>query len=282
MEGFVCADLWGFFKALGLKMFELNDKVALIIGIGQTSDRGWGIGTAIAVQLARRGAIIYGGNRSLASTTLARNTILSEGGRCTMVETDATDSASVSNLVSSCMEQYGRIDILVTNVGLSQPGCPASMSESTWDSQININLKSAYLATHHVLPIMEEQSSGSIICISSIASLRHLGKDQIAYNTAKAALLQFVKATGVIYAAKGVRINAVVPGLMDTPYTRSLADRFGADYDTFCESRNAQIPMKRMGSAWDVANATVFLASDESSYITGQKIVVDGGITSKC
>lgn len=263
-------------------MFELKDKIALVIGIGQTSDQGWGIGTAIAVQLARQGAIIYGGNRSLASTTLAKDTILSEGGKCTIIETDATDSASVSNLVSSCMEQHGRIDILVTNVGLSQPGCPASMSESTWDSQININLKSAYLATHHVLPIMEKQGSGSIICISSIAGLRHLGKDQIAYNTAKGALLQFVKATGVINAPKGVRINAVVPGLMDTPYTRSLADRFGTDYETFCESRNAQVPMKRMGSAWDVANATIFLASDESSYITGQSIVVDGGITSKC
>ncbi|TQS32491.1 hypothetical protein Golomagni_07190, partial [Golovinomyces magnicellulatus] len=261
---------------------DVKNKVALVIGLGQSSNQGWGIGTAIAIQLSRHGAIIFGGNRTIESTATARDAIMSEGGKCTVVATDATDSTSVKSLVDACIQKHGRIDILVTTVGLSQPGCPASMSEDVWDAQISINLKSVYLATHHVLPIMEKRGHGSVICVSSIAGLRHLGKDQIAYNTAKAAILQFVKATGVIYAPKGVRINAVVPGLMDTPYTRSLADRFGVDYDTFCAARNAQVPMGRMGSAWDVANAVVFLASDASSYITGQQIVVDGGITAKC
>ncbi|KAI3577454.1 hypothetical protein IWW34DRAFT_744797 [Fusarium oxysporum f. sp. albedinis] len=178
------------------------------------------------------------------------------------------------------MKKHGRIDILLTSVGQSQPGDPASMSEEVWDSQMDINLKSVYLACHHVLPIMESQKSGSVICISSIAGLRYIGKPQVAYNTAKAAILQFVKATAIIYAAKGVRLNAVVPGLMNTPYTRSLAERFGKGYEEFCRTREEQVPMERMGDAWDVASAVAFLAADEARYVTGQKIVVDGGITS--
>ncbi|KAH7267717.1 uncharacterized protein BKA55DRAFT_671530 [Fusarium redolens] len=261
-------------------MLNLSNKVALIIGLGQTGTEGWGIGAACAVTLARQGAIIFGGNRTLASTTKTKKTIEAEGGTCDIVATDATDSASVKALVDACMNKHGRIDILLTSVGQSQPGDPASMSEEVWDSQMDINLKSVYLACHHVLPIMEAQKSGSVICISSIAGLRYIGKPQVAYNTAKAAILQFVKATAIIYAAKGVRLNAVVPGLMNTPYTRSLAERFGKGYEEFCKTREEQVPMGRMGDAWDVASAVVFLAADEARYVTGQKIVVDGGITS--
>ncbi|KAF5228327.1 hypothetical protein FAUST_11163 [Fusarium austroamericanum] len=264
-------------------MLNLKNKVALVIGLGQTNTEGWGIGAASAVTLARQGAIIFGGNRTIASTTKTKETIQQQqGGQCDVVATDATDSASVKALVDACMEKHGRIDILLTSVGQSQPGDPASMTEDVWDSQMDVNLKSVYLACHHVLPIMESQGSGSIICISSIAGLRYIGKPQVAYNTSKAAILQFVKATAVIYAPKGVRLNAVVPGLMDTPYTKSLAQRFATPggYDEFCSMREGQVPMGRMGDAWDVANAVVFLAADETRYITGQKIVVDGAITS--
>ncbi|KAH7119059.1 oxidoreductase ucpA [Dendryphion nanum] len=264
-------------------MLDLTGKVALIIGLGQSGTESWGIGAACAVLLARQGAIIFGGNRTLSSTTKTSSTITQEGGTCTIVETDATNSASTKSLVDTCIQKHGRIDILLTNVGQSQPGCPATMSEETWDGQVDINLKSVYLAVHHVLPIMEKQATGgSIICISSIAGLRYIGKPQIAYNTAKAAILQFVKATAVIYAPKHVRLNAVVPGLMDTPYTKSMAERYKVEggYEGFRKIRDAQVPMGRMGDAWDVANAVVFLASDEASYVTGQKIVVDGGITS--
>ncbi|KAF5640505.1 oxidoreductase ucpa [Fusarium sp. NRRL 52700] len=261
-------------------MLNLTNKVALIIGLGQTGTEGWGIGAACAVTLARQGANIFGGNRTIASTTKTKDTIKAEGGTCDIVTTDATDSASVKALVDACMKKHGRIDILLTSVGQSQPGDPASMSEEVWDSQMDINLKSVYLACHHVLPIMESQKAGSIICISSIAGLRYIGKPQVAYNTAKAAILQFVKTTAIIYASKGVRLNTVVPGLMNTPYTRSLAGRFGKGYEEFCRTREEQVPMGRMGDAWDVASAVVFLAADEARYVTGQKIVVDGGITS--
>jgi len=263
-------------------MLSLNGKVALVIGLGQTGAEGWGIGAACAVIFARQGADIFGGNRSIPSTKKTREAIEAAGRQCDIVETDATSSTSVKNLVDACMKKHGRIDVLLANVGKSQPGNPASMAEETWDAQMDINLKSVYLACHHVLPIMEKQKSGAIVCVSSVAGMRYIGKPQIAYNTAKAAIMQFVKATAVMYADKGVRLNTVVPGLMDTPYTKSLAERFPTPggYEEFCRTRDAQVPMGKMGDAWDVANAALFLVSDEARYITGQKIVVDGGITS--
>lgn len=262
-------------------MLDLTGKVALITGLGQAEGDGWGIGAACTFQLAKQGAKIYGGNRSLKSAEVTRDRIRAAGGICDVVTTDATNAVSVKNLVDGCMEKHGRIDILINNVGRSEPGCPATMSEEVWDAQMDINLKSAYLTSHYVLPIMEAQQSGSIVSIGSIAGLRYIGKAQIAYNVTKAALLQFTKATAVIYAKKGVRLNAVVPGLMETPYTFQMASRYAnGDYEAFKATRDAQVPMGRMGDAWDVANAAVFLVSDEARYITGQEIVVDGGITS--
>ncbi|KAF7551153.1 hypothetical protein G7Z17_g5221 [Cylindrodendrum hubeiense] len=264
-------------------MLSLKGKVALVIGLGQTGTEGWGIGAACAVLFARQGAAIFGGNRTIASTLKTREAIEAEGGQCDIVATDATNSDSVKALVDACLAKHGRIDILLTNVGQSQPGDPATMAEEVWDSQMDINLKSVYLACHHVLPVMEKQATGgSIVCVSSVAGMRYIGKPQVAYNTTKAAIMQFVKATAVIYAPRGVRLNTVVPGLMDTPYTKSLADRFPlpGGYEEFCKMREGQVPMGKMGDAWDVANSALFLVSDEARYITGQKIVVDGGITS--
>jgi NAD(P)-dependent dehydrogenase (short-subunit alcohol dehydrogenase family) len=268
---------------MSVNMLDLNGKIALVIGLGQSGENGWGIGAACAVVMARHGAIIFGGNRTLASVTKTQRTIKDEGGICDVVATDATSSESVKALVNACLAEHGRIDILLTNVGQSQPGCPATMSEEVWDSQIDINLKSVYLACHHVLPVMvKQETGGAIVCISSIAGIRYIGKPQIAYNATKAAIMQFVKATAIIYAQKGVRLNTVVPGLMETPYTRQLATRFSTPggYEEFKNVRNAQVPMGKMGDAWDVANAVLFLVSSGSKYITGQKIVVDGGITS--
>lgn len=266
-----------------LNMLNLKDKVVLITGLGQTSDEGWGIGAAIATLFARQGAVIYGGNRSLASAIRTQNRIQSQGGICGVQETDATSSASVKELVEGCMARHGRIDILVNNVGRSEPGCPATMSEEIWDAQMDINLKSVYLTCHHVLPIMEQQATGgAVVNVASIAGLRYIGKPQVAYSATKAAIMQFTKATAVMYAGKGVRLNTVVPGLIYTPYTKALATRYapGGDEQAYMATRDAQVPMGRMGDAWDVAHTALFLAADESRYITGQEIVVDGGITS--
>ncbi|KAI9926646.1 hypothetical protein ASPWEDRAFT_46343 [Aspergillus wentii DTO 134E9] len=264
-------------------MLNLNGKVALITGLGQTNDEGWGIGAAIATLFARQGATIFGGNRTLASAERTKDRIEQEGGVCDVVETDVTNAASVKNLVDQCMQKHGRIDILVNNVGRSEPGCPATMSPDVWDAQIGTNLNSIYLTCHYVLPFMEQQTSGgAVVNIASIAGLRYIGKPQIAYSATKAAIMQFTKATAVIYAPKKIRLNTVVPGLIYTPYTKALSKRYapGGDEEAYMKMRDAQVPMGRMGDAWDVANTALFLVSDEALYITGQKIVVDGGITS--
>jgi len=145
-----------------------------------------------------------------------------------------------------------------------------------------VNLKSVYLTTHFVLPIMAAQSSGgNIVNISSVSGLRYIGKPQVAYSATKAAILSFTQTTSVIYADKGVRVNVVVPGLINTPLVKILAEKYaGDDYENYCKVRDAQVPMGRMGSAWDVANAALFLASKEAAYITGQSIIVDGGLVS--
>lgn len=268
-------------KAIRDGMFDLTGKIALIVGLGQSAGEGWGIGAACAVTLARRGAIIFGGNRTKASAEITRSTIIEEGGECDVETVDATSSESMRALIQACMEKHKRIDILVNNVGRSEPGCPASMSEEIWNSQMDTNLKSVFLAVHYVLPVMQQQGFGAVVSISSIASLRYIGKPQVGYNATKAAVNQLTKATAVIYAARGVRLNTVVPGLMETPYTQQMATRYnGSDIEGFRAKRNAQVPMGFMGNAWDVANAVLFLVSDEARYVTGQEIVVDGGITS--
>ncbi|ETN42543.1 uncharacterized protein HMPREF1541_01700 [Cyphellophora europaea CBS 101466] len=249
-------------------MHDLSGKVALVIGLGQSSPRGWGIGCTIAVLLARQGAIIVGGNRTVASAHITKDRIEAEGGKCEIYATDATSSASVEKLVSTCMHRHRRIDILINNVGKSALGDPATMSEDVWNSQIDLNLKSG---------------DGRVVSISSIAGLRYIGKPQIGYSATKAAIVQTMKATAVMYASRGVRLNTVVPGLMYTPYTEELAERYGASEPetkkAYMKTRKSQVPMEKMGDAWDVAHAVLFLVSDEAKYITGTELLVDGGIT---
>lgn len=155
------------------------------------------------------------------------------------------------------------------------------MTEKVWDAQTNVNLKSVYLCCHHILPIMERQGGGAVVNVASIAGMRYIGKPQVAYAATKAAVMQFTKATAVIYAPKNIRMNVVVPGLMHTPLVGMLADKYAnGDLEGFISKRNKAVPMGKMGDSFDVAMTAAFLASQQSRYITGQKIVVDGGITS--
>ncbi len=261
-------------------MLRLDGKVALVTGCG-TKGEGWGNGKAIAVLLARQGAKVFGCDLDIEAAEQTKRIIEQEGGEADVMRSDVTRSIDVKLLVSACVKRFGRIDILINNVGRSEPGDPVAMSEETWDEQMDVNVKSAFLMMKDVLPIMEKQGKGAVVSISSVAGLRYIGKPQVAYAAGKAALMQLTKTTAVLYAPKGVRLNTVVPGLMFTPLVQRLAEKYAkGDFEGFVAHRHQQVPMGHMGEAWDVANAVLFLASDEAKYITGQEIVVDGGITS--
>jgi NAD(P)-dependent dehydrogenase (short-subunit alcohol dehydrogenase family) len=259
-------------------MLRLDGKVALVTGCG-TRGEGWGNGKAISVLLARQGATIFGVDRDMEAAQVTQKIIEDEGGKAFVMTSNVTQSQDVQTMVQQCMDKFGRIDILVNNVGQSEPGGPVEMSEETWDGQMDLNVKTAFLTMKSVLPIMEKQGSGSVISISSVAGLRYVGKPQVAYAAGKAALMQLTKTTAVLYANKGIRLNCVVPGLVFTPLVKRLADKYaGGQFDAFVEHRHQQVPAGHMGDAWDVANAVLFLASDQSRYITAQDIVVDGGL----
>lgn len=259
-------------------MLDLTGKVALIMGCGSVAE-GWGNGRATATLMARQGAKVYGTDLVLAHAQNTQQIIAKEGHECFVTDCDVTKADQVKQVVDDCISRYGRIDILVNNVGLSQPGGPVDMTEEVWDQQLQVNLKGTFLACKLVIPLMEKQGGGSIINVSSVAGLRYIGKPQVAYATAKAGLIQFTKTTAVIHAASGVRLNTVVPGLMHTPLIDGLAKKYAnGDTEGFIAHRHKQVPMQHMGTGWDVANATVFLAADESKYITGTQIVIDGGL----
>ncbi|KAF9894500.1 hypothetical protein FE257_006383 [Aspergillus nanangensis] len=260
---------------------DLKTKVALIMGIGQTHIPGsqtWGNGAAIARLLAHNGARVFGCDLHLSAAEYTASRIRSENGDCTVMQADVTSAVDVQGVVDAVLAQYGRIDILVNNVGATMTGDPATMSEDLWDAQITVNLKTVYLACHAVLPVMAKQGFGCVVNNGSIAGLRYIGKPQVAYSSAKAAVIHFTKVTAAMYAPRGIRLNTVVPGLVYTP----LVEKFRLDGDREVYERITQqpIPMGHMGEAGDVANATVFLASEAAKYITGQMLVVDGGFTS--
>src|SRR5690606_8114264 len=226
------------------------------------------------------GASIYGCDLNIEAARQSSKVISDEGGKIQVQQCDVTDSQQVAALVKACIDTYGRIDILVNNVGRSEPGDPVTMSEEAWNDQLQVNLTSSFLCCKHVIPLMQAAGGGSIINISSIAGLRYAGKPQVGYAAAKAALMQMTATTAVIYAKDGVRLNSVVPGLMFTPLVERLATKYaGGDFEGFVAHRHNQVPTGKMGDSWDVANAVAFLASDESKYIGGQQLVVDGGIS---
>ncbi|KAL4875131.1 hypothetical protein BJY04DRAFT_211533 [Aspergillus karnatakaensis] len=260
---------------------DLAGKTALVMGIGQAQIPGsetWGNGAAIARLLAQNGAKVFGADLSLPAAEFTATRIRSEGGICDVMQADVTSKADVQKVVDAMLEKHGRIDILANNVGATATGDPASMAEELWDKQVQINLKSVYLACHVVLPVMERQGCGVVINNASIAGLRYIGKPQVAYSSAKAAVIHFTRVTAVMYAGKGVRVNSIAPGLMYTPLVESL--KANGQEEAYRRIMEQPIPMGRMGDAVDVANATVFLASDAAGYITGQNLVIDGGFTS--
>jgi NAD(P)-dependent dehydrogenase (short-subunit alcohol dehydrogenase family) len=258
---------------------RLSGKVAIVTGAGSRGP-GWGNGKATAVLFAREGARILAVDANLAAAEETRAMIESNGGECSTFAADVSRAVEVEAMVAACIERYGRVDVLHNNVGIGALGGPVELTEEEWDRLFNVNVKSVFLTCKYVLPIMERQGGGSIVNISSIGAIRDIGVPYVAYAASKAAVLQVTQSIGVQYAAKGIRCNVILPGLIDTPHIRGpMQEAYGGDVDKMVAVRDAKSPTGKMGTAWDVAHAALFLASDEAAYVNAIQLVVDGGIT---
>ena len=259
---------------------RLEDKIALVFGAGSVGP-GWGNGKATAVLFAREGAKVVGVDVNPAAAEETRAIIAEAGGTCHAEVADVTKSDQIRAVVERTMQRYGRIDVLHNNVGITEMGGPVELSEESWHRVMDINATSIFLTCKHVLPIMEKQGKGAIVNISSIAAIRYTGYPYVAYYAAKAAVNQFTVGLALQYAAKGIRVNAIMPGLMNTPL---IHQQISGQYKTAEEmvaARDALVPTGKMGTGWDIANAALFLASDDASYITGVCLSVDGGLHAK-
>jgi len=263
---------------------RLKEKIALVVGAGSIGP-GWGNGKATAVAFAREGAKVFCADINLDAAKETAAIINKEGGEARAHKADVTKAAEVAAMVAACSSAYGRIDILDNNVGIAEVGGVVEVSEQDWDRMMAVNLKSAFLAMKHVIPLMLESGGGSIINISSIAAIRYTGVPYSTYYASKAALSHLTRTTAVEYAPKKIRVNAILPGLMQTPMVEKaagLAQSYaGGDIEEMWRVRAKQVPMGFGGDAWDVAWAAVYLASDEARYVTGIELVVDGGVTLK-
>ena len=262
---------------------RLEGKVVLVTGAGSVGP-GWGNGRAIAVRFAQEGAQVFGVDRDLARLDETAQRINDAGGTLASASCDVTSSAEIEAVVAQCIARFGRIDVLVNNVGGSAKGGPVEMSEEVWDAQVDHNLKSVFLTCKHVLPWMERQGGGAIVNISSTSALRWTGSAQVAYAATKAAVIQLSRVLAVQYAARSIRVNTVVPGQLHTPMVevRLAGQRAGGDVQALLAQRQSRIPLPFMGDGRDTANAALFLACDESRFVTGTEIVVDGGMSVRC
>ena len=258
---------------------RLKDKVAIVTGAGSVGP-GWGNGRATTVRFAEEGAKVFAVDRD----AQALKETLDKAPSITTHICDVTRSEAVASMVRACLERFGRVDVLVNNVGGSAAGGPVEMSEEVWDAQVDFNLKSVFLGCKHVLPVMERQGGGAIVNIASTSGLRWGGSAQVAYAATKAGVIQLSRVVAVQYAPKGIRVNTVVPGQLHTPMVeaRLAHQRMGGDVQALLASRQRRIPLGYAGDGRDTANAVLFLASDEARFITGAELVVDGGMTVRC
>jgi NAD(P)-dependent dehydrogenase (short-subunit alcohol dehydrogenase family) len=259
---------------------RLKDKVALVFGAGSIGP-GWGNGKASAVAFAREGASVACVDIGLPAAEETAGIIGNEGGKALALACDVTKSRDVKAAVDRTLAAFGRIDILHNNVGHARMGGPVELTEAEWDRELELNIKGVFLACKHVLPVMLKQQRGSIINTSSAAGLRYVGYDYASYYTAKGGVNQLTVGLALQYARHGIRVNAICPGLMDTPMIYNQINQAYGSQEEMVAKRHAACPTGRMGTGWDVANAAVFLASDEAEYINAVLLPVDGGLTAR-
>jgi NAD(P)-dependent dehydrogenase (short-subunit alcohol dehydrogenase family) len=259
---------------------RLQGKTAIVIGAGQSPGEGMGNGRATVLRFATEGARVLAVDRDLASAQETAALVTAEGGECVALHADVMREETLIAAVQAAMQRWGRIDILHNNVGVSIAGGdagPLDITEEAFDRISAINLRGTVMACKHVLPIMRGQRSGSIVNISSIAAWA--GYPLVAYKATKAAMIAYTQQVAIQNAEYGIRANVILPGLIDTPMAVDTRARsWNKSRAEVVAERNAQVPLRhRMGTAWDVANAALFLASDEANFVTGVALPVDGG-----
>ena len=262
---------------------RLAGKTAVVVGAGQTPGATIGNGRATALRFAQEGAHVLLVDRDDASAKETQEMVLEGGGRADVLVADIALPDGPTSVAENALSTLGRIDILHNNVGIGMgDGTPTRVTEEAWDRIFDVNLKAMWLTCKHVVPIMREQQSGSIICVSSIAAISAAGH-LTAYKVSKAGVNALVHQLAITNAHHGIRVNGIMPGLMDTPMAVDApAHLLGISREELAEARAQMVPLQnRQGSAWDVANAALFLASDEAAFVTGAVLPVDGGQSAK-
>ncbi len=260
---------------------RMRGKAIIVTGAGSIGP-GMGNGKASSILYAREGGRVLLVDLDLTAAQDTRRLIVAEGGEAVALACDVTSSADCRRMAEACLEAFGSVDVLHNNVGITIPGGPVELAEEDWDRIMRINVKSMFLTCKHVLPHMERRGRGAIVNIASANAIRSLPAIAVAYAASKAAVIALTREIAIQYAAKGVRANAILPGLMDTPMVKAqLTGAYGGDAEKMLIRRAGMCPMGRQGDAWDTAQAALFLASDEAAYITGTALMVDGGLTAQ-
>jgi NAD(P)-dependent dehydrogenase (short-subunit alcohol dehydrogenase family) len=257
---------------------KLRDKAIIVVGGGQSPGDTVGNGRAAAILFAREGARVLVADRDLDSARETVAIIAKEGGEAAAERADVTRDEDCRALVAACIARWGRLDVLHNNVGTGRGDAgPAHITDEAWDAIFEVNVKGALHTCRHALPVMRRQEAGVILNVSSIAAVCAVGL--VAYKSSKAALNALTHSLAIGNAKHGIRVNAILPGLMNTPMAvEGISASRGIAKADLIADRNARVPLRGgMGTAWDVANAAVFLASDDARFITGVLLPVDGG-----
>jgi NAD(P)-dependent dehydrogenase (short-subunit alcohol dehydrogenase family) len=257
---------------------RLENKVAIVTGAGQTAGTTIGNGRATAILFARQGAKMMLVDRDDVSVEETADLIRAEGGDCLTKSMDVTDAKACKEMAEQCQAYFGRVDILHNNVGIGAGDRGVThLSEENWDRIMDVNLKSMFLTAKYCIPVMRDQQSGVVINISSVAAIA--ATSMLAYKTSKAGVVALTQQIASANARFGIRANCILPGLMNTPMAiEGYSALRGVPREQVIAERDARVPLGgKMGSAWDVAHAALFLASEEASFITGVNLPVDGG-----
>jgi NAD(P)-dependent dehydrogenase (short-subunit alcohol dehydrogenase family) len=259
---------------------KLQGRVAIVYGAGSVGE-GWGNGKASAVAYARAGAKVACIDMNEVAAQATAAIISGEGGDAIAVKANVTDLDQVRAATDAVVKAFGRLDVLHNNVGITAAGGPVEASEESWDRVMSVNVKSMFFTCKCALPLMVDQGRGAIVNISSLAGIRWTGYNYSSYYASKAAVINFTRGVAIEYASRGIRANSILPGLMDTPHIYQQITTFYTSAEEMVQARHKLSPTGRMGTAWDVANAAVFLASDDAAYINGIELPVDGGLHAK-